>query len=115
MTRRVIVEAEASAELRNAALWYEEQGSSVGSELVAVVEVVFAALAANTAASVTVPGIANSLGVRRVLLGRFPYAIVHLETLEAIHVLAVAHLKRRPNYWRTRLRRVTGPGSQPAR
>jgi hypothetical protein len=40
---------------------------------------------------------------RRVLLPRFPYALV-LDAREHMRlVVAVAHFKRRPNYWRRRV------------
>ncbi len=46
------------------------------------------------------------LPVRRVIVDRFPYAVVYRREREAIHILAIAHLRRRPNYWR---RRETAP------
>jgi toxin ParE1/3/4 len=43
--------------------------------------------------------------IRRALLARFPYAIVFLVRPEEVRVLAVAHAKRRPGYWLSRIRR----------
>jgi plasmid stabilization system protein ParE len=40
---------------------------------------------------------------RRVLLSRFPYLVVFRETTSEIEVIAVAHGRRRPGYWRNRL------------
>ncbi len=40
--------------------------------------------------------------VRRKLLWRFPYGIIYSVTPEMIWILAVAHQKRRPFYWRDR-------------
>ena len=40
---------------------------------------------------------------RRVFLARFPHAVVFVDTGEAYLVLAVAHLKRRPGYWLSRM------------
>lgn len=40
---------------------------------------------------------------RRILLHRFPYMIVYRTTGSAIRVLAVAHVRRRPGYWKTRI------------
>lgn len=51
-----------------------------------------------------VPMVAASLGVRRKLLRRFPFAIVFIELADSIRVLAVAHGARRPAYWRHRIR-----------
>jgi hypothetical protein len=42
------------------------------------------------------------LGVRRALLHRFPYSVVFLPLATELRVLAIAHLHRRPGYWRRR-------------
>ena len=42
-------------------------------------------------------------GTRRILLHRFPFCIVFRELLHEIQVIAVAHAKRRPGYWATRV------------
>jgi hypothetical protein len=42
-------------------------------------------------------------GTRYFQLRRFPYALVYIERGERIIGIAVAHLKRRPGYWRKRL------------
>jgi len=39
----------------------------------------------------------------RLLLHRFPYAIVYRELPDSIQIVAVAHLSRRPGYWSSRL------------
>ena len=41
-------------------------------------------------------------GTRRVRMRRFPFAVVYHVGTETIRVLAVAHLHRRPGYWRSR-------------
>ena len=40
---------------------------------------------------------------RQVTVPRFPYRVVFLETEPEILVVAVAHERRRPGYWRARL------------
>ncbi|MGA7829696.1 MAG: type II toxin-antitoxin system RelE/ParE family toxin [Terracidiphilus sp.] len=40
---------------------------------------------------------------QRVVLGRYPFYIVYRELLHDIQIIAVAHAKRRPGYWATRL------------
>jgi plasmid stabilization system protein ParE len=44
-------------------------------------------------------------GTRRMLLSRFPFAVVFRERLHDIQVVAIAHAKRRPGYWAKRLER----------
>lgn len=39
---------------------------------------------------------------KRVLFRRFPYFIVYRPRLEDVQVIAVAHARRRPGYWRKR-------------
>jgi plasmid stabilization system protein ParE len=39
---------------------------------------------------------------RRVVVSRFPYQVVYHLSPADITIVAVAHLKRRPDYWKTR-------------
>lgn len=39
---------------------------------------------------------------RCLFMGRFPYSIIYTLVAREIHVLAVAHQRRRPGYWRKR-------------
>ncbi len=41
-------------------------------------------------------------GVRRCQLRRFPYGLIYVVEADEIIVIAVAHLHRRPGYWRGR-------------
>ena len=41
-------------------------------------------------------------GTRKFLLRRFPYSVIYRLTDAAIQVVAVAHGRRRPGYWKTR-------------
>lgn len=41
--------------------------------------------------------------IRRKRLKRFPYTVLYREGLNSIEVLAVAHHRRRPHYWLSRL------------
>ena len=40
---------------------------------------------------------------RHCLLKRFPYSIVFLEHKETIFIVAIAHGRRKPNYWRNKI------------
>lgn len=42
--------------------------------------------------------------VHRKVLRRFPYSIFYLVEDEAVVIVAIAHHKRRPGYWKQRLR-----------
>jgi plasmid stabilization system protein ParE len=39
---------------------------------------------------------------RRYLLHRFPFSVVYLEQKDGIEVIAVAHHRRKPGYWKQR-------------
>ena len=41
-------------------------------------------------------------GTRKFLFRRFPYSVIYRVTDVAIQVVAVAHGRRRPGYWKTR-------------
>ena len=41
-------------------------------------------------------------GIRRQVVKHFPYAIIYTVTPGEIRVLAIAHQRRHPNYWKNR-------------
>lgn len=45
-------------------------------------------------------------GTRRYVFPTYPYSIVYFVEEDVIRVVAVAHDKRRPGYWRNRLRKT---------
>jgi toxin ParE1/3/4 len=42
-------------------------------------------------------------GTRRFVMQRFPFSIVYLDDPELVTIVAVAHSKRRPGYWKDRV------------
>jgi plasmid stabilization system protein ParE len=44
----------------------------------------------------------NRLQLTRVLFRRYPYAIIYRVLPDRIEILAIAHARRRPGYWRNR-------------
>jgi hypothetical protein len=103
MTKRLVLDDGAFAELENAIAYYEEERAGLGGEFSEVVEAAFRALVTGQSDAVTVPGIPNKEGVRRILLDRFPFAIIHIDEPDALYIVAVAHLRRQPLYWRHRV------------
>lgn len=99
MTRPVRFLPEAAAELEDAARWYEERRAALGLALIAAVDQAVASLARWPDAGVLVDGLPSDLPVRRVPVARFPYYVAYLASPEVVHVLAVAHERRRPAYW----------------
>ena len=42
-------------------------------------------------------------GTRRLVLRRFPFSIVYVDDVRVVSIVAVAHSKRKPGYWKARL------------
>jgi toxin ParE1/3/4 len=42
-------------------------------------------------------------GTRRMVLRKFPFVIVFRETATTVDIVAIAHARRRPDYWRNRV------------
>ncbi|TVR27738.1 MAG: type II toxin-antitoxin system RelE/ParE family toxin [Nitriliruptor sp.] len=102
MSRRVLFEPEASAELEDAALWYEAQRSGLGLAFLAAVDRAVEHLAVWPDSGVAVPGVPASFPVHQLPLSGFPYRIAYMATSQELRVLAVAHARRRPGYWHAR-------------
>ena len=101
---RVELHPEARAEFRDAAVWYDEQRSGFGDEFVAAVTETPARPSVDTPDSYALwPNIKPAAtSIRRALVQRFPYAIAFEVHSDQVHVLAVAHARRRPLYWLAR-------------
>ena len=41
-------------------------------------------------------------GTRRFVLHRFPFSIIYLDDPDVLSIVAVAHNKRKPGYWKQR-------------
>ena len=102
MSRPAFIEADASAELEEAARWYERQHPGLGSGFLAAVDRAIEHLITWPDAGSPVAGVTADLPVRQVPVSRFPYHVVYLVNSDAIYLLAFAHDHRRPGYWHTR-------------
>lgn len=105
MTKPLRLDREAEEELEGAWRWYEERRPGLGAEFLAAVEEALLRLEGPTV-SLAVPGTPEKLGVRRVLVRRFPYSLVFVDLPTERRVLAIAHGHRRPGFWRDRLGRT---------
>ena len=107
MTLRVRFYPAALQELRSSHAWYEERSPGAGGDFVDEVFGVVDRLIEwpNSARRVELPELAGlDLEIRRAGTRRFEYGIVYYVRGSALWIVAIAHGKRRPNYWRTRLR-----------
>ena len=90
----------AEIELDEAVRWYGEQAPGLGNAF--LIEVL-----ATADRIMRFPEAWHPLGdaIRRCRLSRFPYGLIYTIDGDDVLVLAVAHLHRRPGYWRDRVRR----------
>jgi plasmid stabilization system protein ParE len=86
-----------------AASWYEARVAGLGSRLLAEVERALQTVAMSPGAFPRVADTAPELGLRRVLVPRFPFGLVFLPIRNEIRIVAVAHTRRRPHYWLHRI------------
>lgn len=42
-------------------------------------------------------------GTRRLVMQRFPFSVVYLDDPELVTIVAIAHNKRKPGYWKDRV------------
>ena len=88
---------DALVEYADAALDYDERAPGLGGQFTVEVE---AAIAAVLEAPDRWPRIEED--VRRSLLRRFPYGLLHTIEPGQVFIVAVMHLSREPGYWRHR-------------
>jgi plasmid stabilization system protein ParE len=100
---RLELHPEAQAELRSAALWYDERRPGLGDEFIAEVSATLDRIGDAPESYPPWPRTraADPL-IRKAIIQRFPYVIAFEEHKRHLLVLAVAHSKRRPLYWLTR-------------
>ena len=103
MTKPVRFDREAEEELAAAVDWYESQRLGLGLDLLDVIEGAISRIGEATLQFPLLPSVPSGLGVRTCAVKRFPYSVVFLELPTEIRVLALAHTRRRPGYWRSRL------------
>ena len=97
-------EDEADAEYRHAGRWYEGRRAGLGLEFFDAVDATVSQIVELPRSGERVPHLPAELPVRRVAVKRFPYHVVYLETPPEIRILAVAHDRRKPGYWKGRLK-----------
>jgi len=88
---------EADAELEDASLFYESRMAGLGKSFAAEVERTVSLIR-------QFPDAGSPIGParRRVVVARFPYPVIYRHDPDSVVILAVAHQRRRPGYWRRR-------------
>lgn len=96
--RSVEFHREAQYEFISAAQYFESQSESLGLDFIAAVERTYQRI-------LEFPNSGRPFGgrLRRLLVPRFPYGLLYRVEEKRIFIVAVAHLSRRPGYWRSRV------------
>ena len=97
MPRRLVVQLQADLDIQAAAVWYEGQQSGLGSRFLDELDAVLRRMIDNPRQFPRVEG-----NVYRALFRHFPYGVYFLAAAEDLHVLAVLHLHREPDMWKSR-------------
>ncbi len=97
MTVTVSIAPGAEVEMHDAALFYETESPGLGAVFVSdIMEAI------GWIEIYPEHGELIRLRVRRKVLRNFPYSLIYSLRKDCIRILAVAHQKRRPFYWRRR-------------
>jgi len=97
MSRSLVIHEAAEAEINEAADFYDLRSPGLGSAFIDEVQYAIGKIAEFPEAA---PLIQDR--VRKRHIARFPYSLVYSVRQDEIRVLAVAHHRRRPFYWRSR-------------
>ena len=98
MSRRLHTARPAAEELAAAVRWYEERRAGLGAEFYDAIVRTMNRIAEMPEAGSPFP----NLTARRMFVAGFPYQVVYRVDSDDIRVIAFAHLKRRPGFWRHR-------------
>ena len=97
--RGVRIAGPATKEFTEAVRWYETRRPSLGAELYDAVTATIDGIERQPEIGATAYVDPKS---RRVPVARFPYHVVYRLENDEIVILAIAHMKRRPGFWKHR-------------
>jgi hypothetical protein len=101
MSRRIVdLHYDAIAEARDARLWYATRSAQAEERFRSELE---KAVEAIRESPERWP--ADEDGLRKARLPGFPFSLLYWTDGRDSHVVAVAHAKRRPGYWKSRIER----------
>jgi toxin ParE1/3/4 len=93
----LFITPQAEEEAQEAARWYQQESEGLGTTFLETVERALSQIEENP---LRFPVIHR--GIRRAVLGRFPYGIFFRTRPDRIKVIAILHLARDPILWRRR-------------
>ena len=93
----------ADAEALDAARWYGQEREGLDDDFAYELRRALTSLQGDPTAAGREPATSKRPTVRRRRVSRFPYVILFVEREDEFLIVAIAHLRRRPGYWRKRL------------
>jgi len=100
--RKLIVGRDAEEELAAAASWYDERRPGLGQEFFVAVDETFRLIRQFPEIGKRAHEVSKASGVRKTAVEGFPYWVVYQELPSLLYIVAIAHFRRRPGYWRYR-------------
>ncbi|MBA4370521.1 MAG: type II toxin-antitoxin system RelE/ParE family toxin [Coriobacteriaceae bacterium] len=97
MTQELRVHSDARREFNDAIDYYERESPGLGLLFTDEVDAGFARIRKHPGAA---PQVAKD--VRKLVLAKFPYNLIYETREDSLRILAVAHQRKRPYYWRGR-------------
>ena len=91
----IIIHSKARAELEESIAYYEQQKTGLGLALQSAIEKAIGRIQQN-------PQIGAPYKTTEYVVLRFPYVVFYVALEEDVWIVAIAHGKRRPDYWRRR-------------
>src|SRR6266852_5878020 len=88
----------AEEEMTEASVFYEAATSGLGADFLDEVQRVINILREHSELGQPV-----DRGLRRALLHRFPFSLIYSVEVDEVLIVAVAHQRRRPGYWKHRI------------
>ena len=102
MKKPVRLDEAAEREVHDAKNWYEEQREGLGDDLLAPLAATLERIEASPEAAPLVNGVGKAT-VRSARTKKFPYRVIYMELPDRWRVIAFAHTRRDPDYWKKRL------------
>ena len=95
--RTIEFHPEARDEFLAAVTYFEERRPGLGATFLTRIE-------ATVQRAADAPATGTPMGneLRRLFVRRFPYYVLYASDAERLRIIAVAHFRRRPGYWRHR-------------
>lgn len=89
---------DAIAEAKAAREWYQERSPAAANAFMKELD-----HAVEQIAEFPKRGPSFLHGTKRYLLGRFPFSVVYWGRPQSTEIVAIAHARRRPGYWKERI------------